>query len=176
MADNMLISTAGGNRTVASDQIASVDYQRAKLISGADGTNDGDVQRANLTQIGPLPANAYLASDFIMAAGLGLTPKFALINVTSTGDATIVSGVTGKQILVLSYVVTGDTLGTFRWESPAGTPISGLMLMTVSTVGNGYVEAGFSPVGHFIGASGEALTVEMATANDLQGHLTYVER
>lgn len=144
--------------------------QIAKLGFGDDGSYTGDVSRAV-----PLPVDAALRSDIIQSNGSQLTPKFAIINVTSAGDATIVASVTGKKILVLSYVVTGDVAGTFRWESPAGTPISGLMLMTVSTVGNGYVEASFSPVGHFEGASGSALTVEMATADDLQGHLCYVE-
>jgi hypothetical protein len=40
--------------------------------------------------------------------------------------------------------------------------------------GQGYVEASFNPLGHFETASGAALSVEMATANDLQGHVTYV--
>lgn len=142
----------------------------AKLGFGADGSYTGDVSRS-----APFPIDAAVRTDVIQNSGSQLTPKFAIINVTAAGDATIVSAVTDKKIRVLSYVVTGDTAGTFRWESPAGTPISGLMLMTVSTVGSGYVEGSFNPLGHFEGASGSALTVEMATATDLQGHLTYVE-
>ncbi len=142
----------------------------AKLGFGDDNSYTGDVSRSV-----PIPVDAALRSDVIQNSGSQIPAKFAIINVTSTGDATIVSAVSGKKIRVLSYVVTGDTAGTFRWEGPAGTPISGLMLMTVSTVGSGYVEASFNPLGHFESASGSALTVEMATANDLQGHLQYIE-
>lgn len=169
MSDNFRISTAEGERTIATDEISSIDFQRAKLIHGIDDINDGDVARTN-----PLPVQAYLESGTIHDGSRQMVPKFSLINVTSVGDATIVTAVANNKIRVLSYVVTGDKAGTFRWESPAGTPISGLMLMTVNTVGNGYVEASFNPLGHFETTSGGALVVEMATADDLQGHLTYV--
>ncbi len=170
MSDN--VSVAG--ESIATDEVtigsSTVQVQRVKLGFGDDNTYTGDVSRSV-----PLPVASALRTDVIQSAGSQLPPKFAIINVTSTGDSTIVSAVSGKKIRVLSYVVTGDTAGTFRWEGPAATPISGLMLMTVSTVGSGYVEAAFNPMGHFESASGSALTVEMATANDLQGHLTYVE-
>lgn len=49
MADNVPI-TAGSGTNIASDDIGSVQFQRIKLIHGADGTNDGDVATGN-----PLP-------------------------------------------------------------------------------------------------------------------------
>ena len=45
MADNLNV-TEGSGKTVAGDEIASVIYQRVKLVQGADGTNDGDVSVA----------------------------------------------------------------------------------------------------------------------------------
>lgn len=42
MADGVTI-TQGTGTTIAADEIASVKYQRVKLVLGADGTNDGDV-------------------------------------------------------------------------------------------------------------------------------------
>ena len=53
MADNKTLSagTADG-AVIATDEILGVDYQRIKLIHGADGVNDGDVATAN-----PLPVN-----------------------------------------------------------------------------------------------------------------------
>lgn len=50
MADNTTLNTGSGGDVIATDDISSVKYQRIKLISGADGTNDGDVAKAN-----PLP-------------------------------------------------------------------------------------------------------------------------
>ena len=46
MADNITI-TQGTGKTVGSDEISSVNYQRIKLIHGADGVNGGDVAESN---------------------------------------------------------------------------------------------------------------------------------
>jgi hypothetical protein len=46
MADNVGI-TPGSGATAASDDIGGVQYQRIKLVHGADGVNDGDVSSAN---------------------------------------------------------------------------------------------------------------------------------
>ena len=51
MADNVSI-TAGSGTNIASDEISGVQFQRIKLVHGADGVNDGDVSTAN-----PLPVN-----------------------------------------------------------------------------------------------------------------------
>ena len=51
MADNVGY-TPGSGATVAADEIATVLYQRMKIVHGADGVNDGDVSAAN-----PLPAS-----------------------------------------------------------------------------------------------------------------------
>src|SRR6185369_6227742 len=53
MADNVPIS-AGSGTSIASDDISSVQYQRVKLIHGADGVNAGDVSTAN-----PFPITRY---------------------------------------------------------------------------------------------------------------------
>ena len=46
MADNVGI-TPGSGATAASDDIGGVQFQRIKLVHGADGVNDGDVSSAN---------------------------------------------------------------------------------------------------------------------------------
>lgn len=46
MADNVAI-TPGSGATAASDDIGGVQFQRIKLVHGADGVNDGDVSSAN---------------------------------------------------------------------------------------------------------------------------------
>lgn len=50
MADNTTLNPGASGDVIASDDISGVKFQRVKLIHGADGTNDGDVARAN-----PLP-------------------------------------------------------------------------------------------------------------------------
>src|SRR3990167_6261620 len=50
MADN-LGYTEGTGANVATDDIGGVQFQRVKLIQGADGTNDGDVSSAAPMQV-----------------------------------------------------------------------------------------------------------------------------
>jgi hypothetical protein len=50
VADDIVLNPGIGGATVGADLIGGVDYQRIKLIHGADGVNAGDVAAAN-----PLP-------------------------------------------------------------------------------------------------------------------------
>lgn len=56
MADNVSIVAGGGSPTVgevvATDSIGGAQYQRIKLVKGADGVNDGDISDSN-----PLPVS-----------------------------------------------------------------------------------------------------------------------
>ena len=175
MADNLLISTAGGNETVGTDQISSVHYQRTKLISGANDTNDGDVQRANASQIGPLPVNAYLASDFIIVAGLGLTPKFKSISISAEADTSIVPGVSNKKIRVLAFVFSKIDAGEIQFETNAagGTALTG----TIEVVAATPFILPFNPVGWFQTISdGDLLNLALTTGTATgAGCLTYIE-
>lgn len=53
MADNVRLNIGVGGDNVATDEIAGVDYQRVKLIYGADGINAGDVHDHNGFPIKP---------------------------------------------------------------------------------------------------------------------------
>jgi hypothetical protein len=50
MADDVTLNAMSGGNVIGADLIAGVNYQRVKLIYGADGVNSGDVATAN-----PLP-------------------------------------------------------------------------------------------------------------------------
>jgi hypothetical protein len=47
MADNTILNAGSGGDTIASDDIASVKFQRIKVTLGADGVNDLDVSNSN---------------------------------------------------------------------------------------------------------------------------------
>lgn len=47
MADNVTLNPGLNGAIVASDEILGVQYQRMKLIHGADGVNNGDVSTVN---------------------------------------------------------------------------------------------------------------------------------
>ena len=74
MADN--ITLPGTNSVVATDDISSVEYQRIKLIHGADGTNDGDVSSAN-----PLPV-------VDASTGVQRLPFFRFLDLNGDGTGT----------------------------------------------------------------------------------------
>lgn len=58
MSDNFEANAGSGGQTFASDDIGGVQFPRSKLVHGANGTNDGDVSKAN-----PLPVGFNTAKD-----------------------------------------------------------------------------------------------------------------
>ncbi|MEE9366736.1 MAG: hypothetical protein V3W44_08625 [Dehalococcoidales bacterium] len=73
MADNAELNLGSGGKFIGTDEIAGVDYQRIKLITGVDGVNDGDVADSN-----PFPVNAInvISTDNSSIATLGVSGVF----------------------------------------------------------------------------------------------------
>jgi len=113
-----------------------------------------------------------LQTDVLMADTTVLTPKFAVINASTSGDNTLVAAVSAKKIRVLSYVIFAGAATTVRFESgAAGTALTGQM----EVAANGGASVPFSPVGHFETAVNTLLNLELSAGNNLDGHLVYVE-
>jgi hypothetical protein len=167
MADTFVTNAGSGGNTFASDDISSVHYPRIKLVHGADGTNDGDVARAN-----PLPAQVYLDVSTMHSGATQLTPKFVIIDAATSGDNTILAAVTSKKIRVLAaFLVSAGTVNV-RFESGAGgTALTGQMSLVANT---GFVLP-FNPVGWFETASNTLLNLELSAAISVDGSLVYVE-
>ena len=190
MADNVSIPTAGTAAAIAADDIASVLYQRVKLSLGADGTAvdavagtgvDGTgVMRVSLATDVALPAgtnllgsvSSKLGTDSIMNGVTPLTPKFATIAASSSGDNTLVAAVVSKKIRVLSYTLVAAGAVVCRFEDGAGgTAKSGQMALAA----NGVLTVPFSPVGHFETTANTLLNLELSGAVSVAGHVCYVE-
>lgn len=190
MADNVSIPTAGTAAAIAADDIASVLYQRVKLSLGADGSavdavaGSGvvgtGVQRVVLATDVALPAgtnllgsmSAKLGTDAIMDGITPLTPKFAAIAASSSGDNTLVAAVASKKLRVLSYTLVAAGAVTCRFEDGAGgTAKSGVM----SLAANGVLSVPFSAVGHFETTANTLLNLELGGAVSVAGHICYVE-
>ena len=92
MADNVTLPGTGA--AVASDDIAGAQYQRIKLIHGADGVNAGDVSTAN-----PLPV--------VDAAGNVLT---GAVDEAAPGDDTASAGTNGRLQRVAQNVTAGNAI------------------------------------------------------------------
>lgn len=113
MADNVPI-TAGSGTSIASDDISSVQYQRIKLIHGADGTNDGDVAHTN-----PLPVESTRSLQRIAVQSGGLTTSVTAYTAGDQvgtqftfADAARASGGTGT-IVGATLVDANDIIGAY---------------------------------------------------------------
>lgn len=123
MSDNVPI-TAGSGTNIASDDISSVQYQRAKLIHGADGTNDGDVSSSNPLPTLPLPrvlsvtASAYTrqANTTAYAANDAVSDNATAGSVTAISFtfADINDAPIRIDACVMKSTDTGVAGGTFR--------------------------------------------------------------
>lgn len=97
---------------------------------------------------------------------------------SGTGTTSIVSAVTGKRIVVVSFLVTGTESGTITFKS-ASTALTGAMNLGIAggMSGNDTISplvGPYNPDGHFQTASGEALQVT-ASAGTAAGYVTYFE-
>jgi hypothetical protein len=100
-----------------------------------------------------------------------LTPKFAAIAASSSGDNTVVAAVTSKKIRVLRWDLAANGNVNAKWKSGASTDKTGLYYLTqYAGVGGSYC-----PVGLFETAAGEALVLNLSGAVAVGGVLTYVE-
>ena len=94
MADNITTNPGNGGAIVGADDIVGVWYQRVKLIFGADGANDGDVDNLNPLPVGfntvkdgsgtvyaPLvDADGHQQVDVLTGAGTAYTEDVATAN------------------------------------------------------------------------------------------------
>jgi hypothetical protein len=100
----------------------------------------------------------------------GYIPKRASVAASSSGNNEIVAAVSGKIIVVTSYVLVASGTVSAKWRS-ASTDISGAMSMSDTTgaaasdPAHGLVET----------VAGEALNLNLNGAVAVNGHITYVE-
>jgi hypothetical protein len=143
-------AATAANQTTANASLASIDGKLTSpiTISGA----------------------VAMAADKVNVGGTDLTPKFAAIAASASGDNTAVAAVTGKKIRVLAYTVVAAGAVSAKFQSDT-TDLTGAL----SFAANGGASVAFSPVGHFETASGVALQLNLGSAVAVGGHLVYVE-
>lgn len=92
MADDVTLNAGSGGDVIAADDIGGVKFQRVKITTGADGSNDGDVSSSN-----PLPVQdsdvfgfqttATLANGATYDSGvLSLSPEYSQVQTTVLSD------------------------------------------------------------------------------------------
>lgn len=140
------------------------------VVSGNEAQCDVITQPARAATTDTITAK--LATDTLQDGTTALTPKFAAIAASSSGDNTLVAAVSGKKIRVLSYTLVAAGAVTCRFEDGAGgTAKSGVM----SFGANGGVSVPFSPLGHFETTANTLLNLELGGAVSVAGHVCYVE-
>lgn len=101
--------------------------------------------------------------------------KYAKIDVAGTGNETVITGVAGKKIRVLDYLVTSGSNASVTWKSTSGTAHSGALKIAANgnivAVGGYPTPAGL--FGLFETVAGEGLVLDANVA--CGGHLTYQE-
>ena len=127
MADNLGYSPGVG-ATIASDEIGGVQFQRVKIVIGADGVNGGDVAAANAMPISasslPLPAGAATEATLALVSGTDITTPVPAMPAGGVGIRGWLSAIWTK--LNGSLAVTG----TF-WQ--ATQPVSGTVTANAGT-------------------------------------------
>lgn len=114
---------------------------------------------------------AKLGTDAIMNGTTALTPKFAVIAASSSGDNQIVAAVSGKKIRVLAYNMVANGAVNAKFQSDA-TDKTGLKYFDAAGAG---ICAPFNPVGWFETVAGEKLDLNLSGAVAVGGELVYVE-
>jgi|GEM_PF-1635448 len=101
-----------------------------------------------------------------------LTPKFAAISASASGNNTVVSAVTSKKIRVLAYnFIAAGTVNAKFQSGAGGTDLTGLKYC----VANSGLVAPYNPAGWFETASNTLLNLNLSAAVAVGGELTYVE-
>ena len=132
-----------------------------------------------VTAFGALPVGtnmigaviAQLATGVLYSGTSALTPKFASISASTTGDNLLVAVVTGRKIRVLKYTIVASASTAAKFRSSLGTDLTGAMPLGA----NSGIGGAFCPVGLFESVAGEGLVLNLSAAVSVSGHLTYVE-
>lgn len=178
------IGTLGANSGVTIGAVEIVASQTIGLSAGTNaigklaansGVDIGDVdvtsQPARVATTDTITAK--LATDAIQNGTTALTPKFAVIAASSSGNNTLISAVTDKKIRVLAYNLIGNGAVNAKFQSGAsGTDLTGLKYIAAA---GGGICAPFNPVGWFETASNALLNLNLSGAVAVGGELVYVE-
>lgn len=136
-----------------------------------DSVDEGDAGALRMTLERRLRVVAAQDSAAMQSGNDQVTPKFAVIAASSSGDNTLVSAVASKKIRVLSYVLVANAAVNAKFQSATAGDLTGLLYCAANTGAS----SGFSPVGHFQTAANEDLQLNLSGAVAVGGHLTYIE-
>jgi hypothetical protein len=149
--------------------------------SGVIYTNPGNEAATDVTVTNAIPAGTNLIgkvsgsdeTSTIYNGTTALTPKFAAIAASSSGNNTLIAAVASKKIRVLAYNFMGNGAVNAKFQSGAGgTDLTGLKYIAAA---GGGICAPYNPLGWFETASNTLLNLNLSGAVAVGGEITYVE-
>lgn len=166
MADNFVANAGSGGSTFAADDISSVLHPRVKIEWGADGS------ASDASVAAPVPVQSSIESNQMTAGGTVVTPKFATIAASTSGNNTLIAAVTSKKIRVLAAAFVSNGTVNAKFQSGAGgTDLTGLFY----TVANTGAVLPFNSAGWFETGSNTLLNLNLSGAVAVGGCITYIE-
>ena len=156
--------------TPATSKILGIGFQADE--ASTDSVDEGDIGAARMTLDRKVQVSAELEGNSYRSSGSSLTPKFARINGSTSGDNTLVAAVASKKIRVLSLSIMSAGTVTVNFQ----TAVAGAYLAGPYTlVANTGISIPFCPYGIFETVAGDLLNMELNAAVVVGGHLVYVE-
>lgn len=167
MQVDVVAALPAGTNNIGDVDIASI---------AAGDNNIGNVDLASAIPAGTNligRVSASLETNTIYDGTTALTPKFAAIAASSSGNNTIVAAVTSKKIRVLAYNLIGNGAVNAKFQTGAGgTDLTGLKYIAAA---GGGICAPYCSVGWFETASGALLNLNLSGAVAVGGEIVYVE-
>lgn len=105
-----------------------------------------------------------------------MSVKYAVINLSASGDTTVIPAVAGKRLRVVGYTTAAAGAVSLTWKSNS-TAISGVMPMIAGPGVSGSFGGGtyMMEFGIIQTAVGEPLVANLSAAVGVGGHLVYRE-
>lgn len=181
-------ASTAANQTTANTSLGNIDTNAGTASDAAATAGSTGTISAKLRAISrDLVANIVLASgsnligkvaagdttDAIYNGTTALTPKYAKIAASSSGNNTLVAAVTSKKIRVLAYNFMGAGAVNAKFQDGAGgTDLTGLKYIDAA---GGGIAASYNPVGWFETTANTLLNLNLSGAVAVGGELVYVE-
>jgi hypothetical protein len=167
-ANGTLWTTAYGAKDSGGTEITDTTAHAIKVMQvKSDGTSVATAVDNTTDNIG-----AADMTDVIMNDTTALTPKFAKIAASSSGNNTVVAAVSSKKIRVLAYnFISNGTVNAKFQDGAGGTDLTGLKYC----VANMGICAPYCKVGWFETSATTLLNVNLSGAVAIGGELVYVE-
>lgn len=132
---------------------------------------------ANWNESNRVKVNVQDVSGLMIENAVAVTVKRTALGFATSGDNTLLSGVAGKKIRVLSMMlISGGTVNLYFTSNAAGTVIFGGSTNKIALAANTGFVLPYNPHGWMeVTTDGHALVANLSAAIAVSGGMTYIE-